>query len=76
MSKKEIYQGKLLIVDDNTDLLKAAKIFLKRYFSEVEVEANPEKIPSLLTNNMYDVILLDMNFTKLALRIILNLYLE
>ena len=64
MSNKEIHQGKLLIVDDNTDLLKAAKIFLKRYFVQVEVEANPEKIPSLLTNNSYDVILLDMNFTK------------
>lgn len=64
MSKKEIHQGKLLIVDDNTDLLKAAKIFLKRYFVQVEVEANPEKIPFLLTNNSYDVILLDMNFTK------------
>lgn len=64
MSTSDKHPGKLLIVDDNVDLLKAAKIFLKRYFSQVEIEANPEKIPSLLTNNSYDVILLDMNFTK------------
>lgn len=64
MSQKELHPGKLLIVDDNTDLLRAAKIFLKRYFEQVEIEANPEKIPSLLNNNSYDVILLDMNFTK------------
>ncbi len=64
MTIDKIKKGKLLIVDDNTDLLKAAKIFLKRYFLEVEVEFNPEKIPYLLSHNSYDVILLDMNFTK------------
>lgn len=57
-------QGKILIVDDNEDLLKAAKIFLKRHFAQVDVEKNPESIPALMANEDYDVILLDMNFTK------------
>ncbi len=56
--------GKILIVDDNEDLLKAAKIFLKRHFQQVDLEVNPETIPTLLHNETYDVILLDMNFTK------------
>src|ERR1700746_1180717 len=56
--------GKILIVDDNEDLLKAAKIFLKRHFSQVDIEKNPESIPTLMANEDYDVILLDMNFTK------------
>ncbi|MBS1952408.1 MAG: Two-component transcriptional response regulator, LuxR family [Cytophagales bacterium] len=56
--------GKLLIVDDNEDLLKAAKIFLKRHFAQVDVEKNPESIPTLMAHEDYDVILLDMNFTK------------
>jgi DNA-binding NtrC family response regulator len=56
--------GKVLIVDDNEDLLKAAKMFLKRHFSQVDIEKNPEAIPSLMNNEDYDVILLDMNFTK------------
>ena len=56
--------GKILIVDDNEDLLKAAKIFLKRHFQQVDLEVNPETIPTLLHNENYDVILLDMNFTK------------
>jgi DNA-binding NtrC family response regulator len=56
--------GKILIVDDNEDLLKAAKIFLKRHFAQVDVEKNPESIPALMANEDYDVILLDMNFTK------------
>ena len=57
-------QGKILIVDDNEDLLKAAKMHLKRHFSQVDIEKNPEAIPSLMNNEDYDVILLDMNFTK------------
>jgi DNA-binding NtrC family response regulator len=57
-------RGKILIVDDNEDLLKAAKMYLKRYFAQVDIEKNPEAIPALLSNDDYDVILLDMNFTK------------
>ncbi|MCG8308254.1 MAG: sigma-54 dependent transcriptional regulator [Cytophagales bacterium] len=56
--------GKILIVDDNEDLLRAARMFLKRHFQQVDIEKNPESIPSLLNNEQYDVILLDMNFTK------------
>jgi DNA-binding NtrC family response regulator len=53
-----------LIVDDNEDLLKAARIFLKRNFKQVDIEKTPDSIPALLKNENYDVILLDMNFTK------------
>ncbi|MCH7401226.1 sigma-54-dependent transcriptional regulator [Belliella kenyensis] len=56
--------GKILIIDDNEDLLKAAKIFLKRHFEQVDTESNPGLIPILMVNEQYDVILLDMNFTK------------
>lgn len=56
--------GTLLIVDDNQDLLNAAKIFLKRHFKRVDIESNPNLIPTLLQNDSYDIILLDMNFTR------------
>lgn len=56
--------GKILIVDDNEDLLKAAKMHLKRHFAQVDIEKNPEAIPNLMGNENYDVILLDMNYTK------------
>lgn len=56
--------GKILIVDDNEDLLKAAKMYLKRHFAQVDIEKNPETLPALMNNEDYDVILLDMNFTK------------
>ena len=56
--------GKILIVDDNEDLLKAARMHLKRHFAQVDIEKNPEAIPALMGQEDYDVILLDMNFTK------------
>ena len=55
--------GKILVVDDNEDLLLAAQLFLKQHFSLVHTETNPENIPTLMKNENYDVILLDMNFT-------------
>jgi DNA-binding NtrC family response regulator len=55
--------GKILVVDDNEDLLLAARLFLKQHFLLVHTEQDPEKIPALLKNETYDVILLDMNFT-------------
>ena len=56
--------GKILIVDDDEDVLKAARLFLKKYVTSIHTEKDPEKIPSLLNNLTYDVILLDMNFTR------------
>lgn len=55
--------GRILVVDDNEDLLLAARLFLKQHFLLVHTEQDPEKIPYLLKNENYDVILLDMNFT-------------
>jgi DNA-binding NtrC family response regulator len=55
---------KILIVDDDVDVLSAAKLLLKRNFQKVEIEKNPEKIPFLLNNYTFDLILLDMNFMR------------
>jgi DNA-binding NtrC family response regulator len=51
-----------MVVDDNEDLLLAARLLLKQHFALVHTEKSPEKIPVLLQNESYDVILLDMNF--------------
>ncbi len=56
--------GHLLVVDDNEDVLFAARLFLKQHVEEVSTELEPEKLPSLLEEGSFDVILLDMNFTK------------
>ncbi len=56
--------GKILIIDDDEDVLLAAKMLLKKHAQQVIIEKNPKKIPFLLNNDSYDVILLDMNFSK------------
>ena len=56
--------AKILIVDDDQDVLLAAKLFLKQHFSIVHTEKNPENIPAILKNESYDLILLDMNFSR------------
>jgi two-component system response regulator HydG len=56
--------GKILIIDDDEDVLLAAKLLLKKHAHQVIIEKNPKKIPFLLNNDTYDVILLDMNYSK------------
>mgnify|MGYP006278290645 FL=1 len=55
--------AKILIVDDDEDVLLAAKLFLKQHIQFVHTEKNPENIPDLIRNENYDLILLDMNFS-------------
>ena len=56
--------GKILIIDDNEDVLLAAKFLLKKHAHDVIIEKNPKKIPFLMNNDTYDVILLDMNYSQ------------
>ena len=39
---------KILIVDDNQDILTAAKLLLKQVPYDVHTEKNPENIPTIL----------------------------
>jgi len=56
--------GKVLVVDDDEDILHAARLFLKQHVSLVLTEKSPDKIPALLKSESYDVVLLDMNFAR------------
>lgn len=60
----EIKQGRILVVDDDGDVLQAARLFLKQHVALVETEKDPKSLPTLLRNQSYDLILLDMNFTE------------
>ncbi len=56
--------NKILIIDDDEDVLLAAKMLLKKHIKEVVIEKDPRKIPFLLNNDSFDVILLDMNYSQ------------
>lgn len=55
--------SKVLIIDDNEEVLIALRLYLSKYIDSVSTEKNPNRIPELLRNNDFDVIILDMNFT-------------
>lgn len=58
----EKISARILIVDDDRDVLLAAKLFLKQHIEIIHTEEKPENIPNLINNESYDLILLDMNF--------------
>lgn len=56
--------ARILIIDDDEDVLLAAKLYLKQHFKTVNTDNDPNNIPMLLKNQNYDLILLDMNFSR------------
>lgn len=60
-------QYRILIADDNEDVLFALNLLLESYFEKIKVTTRPERIIELVTSFRPDVILLDMNFSKDAI---------
>ena len=55
-------QAKILIVDDQEEILFSAKMILKKHFEEIFTTNDPKKIITILGENQIDVVLLDMNY--------------
>ena len=56
--------GKILIVDDNEDVLLALNLLLEPYVEKIKVTTSPEKIRYFMDTYFPDVILVDMNFSR------------
>ena len=54
----------ILIIDDDFDVLQSIQLFLKRFYSLVQVEQSLDNIEKVIEKNDFDVILLDMNFSR------------
>jgi two-component system response regulator HydG len=55
--------ARILVVDDEEDILVAARLLLKQHFAAVQTISDPSRIPDLARQGAFDVLLLDMNFT-------------
>ncbi|MGH8295808.1 MAG: sigma-54-dependent transcriptional regulator [Steroidobacteraceae bacterium] len=62
MAQPSPHPARILVVDDEEDILLAAKLLLKRHFASVETLRDPSRLPQLVKRNGFDVLLLDMNF--------------
>ena len=60
-------KGKILIVDDNEDVLFALNLLLQPHVEKVKVTTQPSRIEYFMKNFEPDVILLDMNFKRDAI---------
>jgi DNA-binding NtrC family response regulator len=64
---KDMKKGKILIIDDNEDVLLALNLLLKSHIEQVRVSTEPERIEYFINTFYPDVILLDMNFNRDAI---------
>ena len=60
-------KGKILIVDDNEDVLFALNLLLESHVEKVKVTTQPSRIEHFMKTFEPDVILLDMNFRRDAI---------
>lgn len=58
------YGKKILIIDDDPDVLLTARMFLEQLHFDVTVLSDPGRILQKIRNEQFDVILLDMNFQR------------
>lgn len=56
-------QGRILVVDDNKNVLSALKILLNAHFEEVILLSSPNTLLAMVREKSPDVVLLDMNYS-------------
>ena len=57
-------QASILVIDDNKDVLTAVRLLLKSEVRNIVTDTNPDNIRRLMSENNFDIILLDMNFAS------------
>ena len=64
MEKEKINNISVLVVDDDKDVLTAVRFLLKPEVKQIVTDHNPENLRKLLSENNFDILMLDMNFNS------------
>lgn len=59
-----LHPARILIVDDDRDILTTARLFLKHHFEGVKTSVHPSEALDLMDQFKPEVVLLDMNFQR------------
>lgn len=61
----QMKDGSILIVDENIEILASLESFLANHIENITTCSDPEKVRMLVTKQIFDVVLLDINFSKI-----------
>lgn len=64
MAVQLLKKASVLVVDDDADVLTSMTMLLRPEVRLVRTEKNPERLPALLRQETFDLILLDMNYHR------------
>ncbi|TVZ25845.1 DNA-binding NtrC family response regulator [Gillisia sp. Hel_I_86] len=62
----QLKEAKILVIDDDADVLTAMRLLLKPFVAEILTEKNPGNLTSIISEKKFDIIILDMNFNGLV----------
>lgn len=62
MAAQSLKKASVLIIDDDADVLTSLAMLLRHEVRVVRTEKSPERLPALLRQERFDLILLDMNY--------------
>lgn len=63
-SASDLSAVRVLVVDDNEDVLTAIRLLLTGHVAAVQTATSPASLPTLMRENRFDVVLLDMNYER------------
>ena len=64
MKANEKPSARILVADDRSDVLEAVRLLLKGEAFEVETARSPRQVLELLRSREFDVLLIDLNYTR------------
>ncbi len=64
VSASDLSAVRVLVVDDNEDVLTAIRLLLTGHVAAVQTATSPASLPTLMRENRFDVVLLDMNYER------------
>lgn len=62
----QLKDAKILVIDDDADVLTAMRLLLKPFVAEILTEKNPGNLTSIISEKKFEIIILDMNFNGLV----------